>query len=119
MTETLTNRTVKGAGWNALSQFVTQGFTFALGITLARLLGPKSYGLVGMVTLITGFAAVFGDFGLGAAIIQRKDLQPRHLNAAFWVNVLLGVVLTSAVMGLAPLVAWFFKEPLLIPLTMS
>jgi len=116
--EGLRERTLHGVSWSALSQMVNQGFAFAISIVLARLLGPKVYGLVGMITVFTGFAAVFGDFGLGAAVIQRKDLEDRHLNAAFWTNVTVGTTLTFVMAGLSPIVAWFYKEPALLTLTM-
>jgi PST family polysaccharide transporter len=94
-----------------------QGFTFAISVVLARILGPKVYGLIGMIMVFTGFATVFGNFGLGAAIIQRKELESRHLNAAFWTNVFMGTSLTLLMIALAPFIAWFYKEPLLLTLT--
>ena len=117
MNTDIRQRTISGLSWSATSQVVNQVFTFAISIVLARLLGPKVYGLIGMITVFTGFASVFGDLALGAAIIQRKELEPRHLNAAFWANVTMGAILTLLMVALAPVVAWFYKEPLLLPLT--
>jgi PST family polysaccharide transporter len=117
MDSTLRGRTLTGVAWSAISQGLNQGFTFIISIVLARILGPKVYGLIGMIWVFTGFAAVFGDFGLAAAIIQRKELEARHLNAAFWTNVTLGTTMTLLMAALAPLVAWFYKEPVLLTLT--
>jgi hypothetical protein len=33
-----------------------------------------------------GFAMLFSDLGLGAAIVQRKNLEKRHLDTAFWIK---------------------------------
>jgi PST family polysaccharide transporter len=77
---------VKGLSWSAVSQLVTQCFTWAISIILARILGPKAYGLIGMTAVFSGFAMLFSDLGLGAAIVQRKNLQERHLDTAFWIN---------------------------------
>lgn len=110
-------KTINGLSWSAISQFASQGFTFALTVILARILGPKVYGLVGMLAVFTGFAAIFGDLGLGAAIIQRRDLDAHHLNAAFWANAVVGALMTAIMMGMAPFVARFYDEPLLAPLT--
>ena len=117
LNDNLRGRTLTGVSWSAISQGLTQGFTFAISIILARILGPKVYGLIGMIMVFTGFAAVFGDFGLAAAIIQRKELEAKHLNAAFWMNVLMGITLTLLMGALAPVIGRFYKEPLLLTLT--
>lgn len=117
MDSDLRGRTLTGVTWSAISQGLNQAFTFAISIVLARILGPKVYGLIAMIWVFTGFAAVFGDLGLAAAIIQRKELEARHLNAAFWTNVIMGTTMTLLMVALAPLVAWFYKEPLLLTLT--
>jgi PST family polysaccharide transporter len=117
MTRDFKNGTITGVGWSALSQAINQGFTLGISIVLARILGPKAYGMLGMVNVFTGFAGVFGDLGLGAAIIQRKELEVRHLNAAFWANVAMGTAMTLIMAALTPAVAWFYHEPLLVPLT--
>lgn len=111
------SKTISGLSWSAISQVANQGFTFAVTILLARILGPKVYGLVGMLAVFTGFAAIFGDLGFGAAIIQRKTLDPEHLNAAFWANAVVGMLMTGIMSAVAPLVARFYNEPLLASLT--
>jgi PST family polysaccharide transporter len=60
---------------------------------------------------------VFRELGLGAALIQRKTLEPRHLDAVFWVNVATGLLLTGLFAAAAPLVAVFYREPALRALT--
>ena len=117
MATELRSRTISGISWSALSQVVTQIFTFAISLVVARILGPKAYGLIGMIVVFTGFANIFGDLGLGAAIIQRKQLEPRHLNTAFWINVIMGLSITVLFVSVAPLVAAFYKEPALAALT--
>jgi len=41
---------------------------------LARLLDPKDFGLVGMVTAVMGIFSFFRDFGLSAAPVQRTTV---------------------------------------------
>ena len=117
MATDLRSRTLSGISWSALSQVVTQLFTFAISLVVARILGPKAYGLIGMIVVFTGFANIFGDLGLGAAIIQRKQLEPMHLNTAFWINVIMGGSMTILFVTFAPVVAAFYKEPALATLT--
>jgi O-antigen/teichoic acid export membrane protein len=110
-------RTVRGVGWRATSQLISQFFSWIIAIAIARLLGPTAYGLIGMITVFTGFAMLFGGLGLGEAIIQRKNLEKQHLDTAFWLNFFVGLSMTLAMIALAPLIAWFFSEPRLRWLT--
>ena len=45
-------------------------------------------------TFIT-FTYILVDQGLNAAIVQRQDIETRHLDAAFWTQLLLGLMLYS------------------------
>jgi hypothetical protein len=47
----LRQRTVKGVSWSAVAQFVTQSFSWVISIIVARLLGPKAYGLIAMTAV--------------------------------------------------------------------
>jgi O-antigen/teichoic acid export membrane protein len=113
----LRQRTVKGVSWSAVAQFVTQSFSWVISIIVARLLGPKAYGLIAMTTVFTGFAMLFSDLGLSAAIVQRVNLEKRHLDTAFWINVVSGFFMTALMAALAPLVATFYHEPRLTWIT--
>ncbi len=70
-----------------------------------------------MVLVLTGFASILSDMGLGASLIQKQAVSDRHLNSAFWVNVAAGAFLTILFGLTAPLIALFYKEPLLRLLT--
>lgn len=80
-------------------------------IVLARLLGPTDFGLVGMVTAITGFLSLFREFGLSVATIQRSEITDEQTSTLFWINILVGVVLCLVSVAMAPLVASFYREP--------
>jgi O-antigen/teichoic acid export membrane protein len=108
---TLRQRTFSAIWWNGAAQFLVQALQFVTSIALARLLGPKEFGLMGMVMVFTGFASTFSDMGLGAALIQRKDLSESHINTVFWINLGMGVLLTGVFVIAAPLVAGFYKQP--------
>ena len=85
-------------------------------VVLARLLTPRDFGLAGMIVVFTGFAALFSEAGFGAALIQMKEIEERHLSSVFWLNIAMGAFLMSIALLGAPAVADFFDEPLLQPL---
>lgn len=85
---------------------------------MARLLGPKEFGLVGMVTAVTGVFSVFRDFGLSAASVQRATISKEQSSTLFWINLFIGVVLGIVMVGLAPVVVRFYHEERLFAITL-
>ncbi len=116
--ENLRDRTLSGIGWSGIAHIVRQLLLFVVSVILARLLSPREFGLIAMVIVFTGFAELFGDMGLGAALIQKLNLKRSHLSSVFWVNLITGVALTGIVIAVAPLIASFYGEPALKPLAM-
>lgn len=86
-------------------------------MVLARLLDPKDFGLVGMVTVFTGVLNLFRDFGLSTATVQRMDVTEEQISTLFWINILVGVILGILLAGMAPAVAAFYHEPHLLWVT--
>ncbi len=80
-------------------------------LLLARLLTPSDFGLLAMATVLFALVNKVRGFGLGAATIQRKDLDEAALARLFWLNLKLNLGVTACVGLAAPLAAWFFGEP--------
>lgn len=81
---------------------------------MARLLKPADFGLVAMVTVITGFVDMFKEAGLSMATVQREKITHAQVSTLFWLNVALGTLVMLLVVALAPVIAWFYHEPRLI-----
>jgi O-antigen/teichoic acid export membrane protein len=115
---TLTTKTIKGVGWSGISQITR--LLLQLGVTaiLARLLTPNDFGLLAMVVVFTNLIMIFRDFGLTAALIQRKKITEEHLSSCFWINILMGFLLTLILIFLAPLISHFYNEVKLIRIIM-
>jgi PST family polysaccharide transporter len=100
-----------------------QGLRFALQIgstmILARLLVPGDFGLIGMAAAVTGFVALFRDLGLSQATVQRETITHADVNALFWVNVGVSVVLALVTVALAPLLGWFYGDSRVTGITMA
>src|SRR6266850_8360900 len=80
-------------------------------MALARLLDPKDFGLVGMVTALTGVLHLFRDFGLSTATVQRVNVTEEQISTLFWINVLVGAILWLSLTLAAPFVVTFYHEP--------
>ena len=86
-------------------------------MVLARLLNPRDFGLVGMVTAFTSVLTLFRDFGLASAAIQYATVNDDQISALFWINILLGALLGLATLAAAPAIAAFYHEPRLFGVT--
>jgi len=113
----LKEKTIRGG----LARLCAQAANFFLRlgslIVLARLLGPKDFGLVGMVTAFTGVLMLFRDFGLSAAAIQRTTVTEEQISTLFWINIVVGMLLGLLAVAGAPAIAAFYNEPRLVGVT--
>ena len=110
----LKEKTIRGGAARLASQVATLALRTASVVVLARLLDPKDFGLVGMVTAFTGVLAWFRDFGLSAAAVQRLDITKDQHSTLFWINVLFGALLALVTLAAAPAIAAFYHEPQLV-----
>jgi O-antigen/teichoic acid export membrane protein len=88
-------------------------------MVLARLLEPVDFGLVGMVTAVTGVLAFLREFGLSTASVQRATITEEQMSTLFWINVLVGVLLGLVSLAAAPFVVTFYHEPRLFLVTLA
>lgn len=114
----LTFRTLKAVLWSGTSQLTGLGLQIIIGAVLARLLFPEDFGMLGMVAVFSGFVGMFQELGLGAAIVQRKDITEEHLSSVFLTNIVAGLFLSIVMLGLAPGIAYFYGEKRLTLITL-
>jgi O-antigen/teichoic acid export membrane protein len=77
----------------------------------ARLLVPEDFGLVAMVTVFTAVLNLFATAGLSSATVQKATITKEEVSALFWINILVGVVLSLVCVLIAPLIVTFYHEP--------
>jgi PST family polysaccharide transporter len=87
-------------------------------VVLARLLTPADFGLVAMVSIVTGLGQAFADLGLSEATIQRKEISQDQVSALFWINVAIGLGLMLVTVALAPVLAKFYRDQRLVNITL-
>lgn len=86
-------------------------------IVLARLLLPEDFGIVGIAAIIVGFLAGIADFGLSAALVQGGwEAAPDYQTGAT-LRFILGLIATVGVLGVAPLLALLYSQPVLFWIT--
>ena len=88
---------------------------FLIFMVLARLLDPQAFGLVAWAGVFVGFLQIFVNAGLAQALVQREEVEPEHLDTAFWANLAISVGFLALVVAAAGPVASMLGEPELAP----
>jgi PST family polysaccharide transporter len=108
-------RVARAAAWSLVQTWGRQLGSVLLFLLLARLLEPSAFGIVALTGVFIGITQVLVDQGFADAIVQREDLESEHLDAAFWVNLALSIVLAALIVCSAGVVAQVLHEPALGP----
>jgi O-antigen/teichoic acid export membrane protein len=110
---------VRGAGINIFAQFLGIACQTVGVILLARLLKPKDFGLVTMVTAFSLWFSNFGVNGFTEFIIQKQVLNREDINSIFWLYLILAVFLAIIFTLFGFLLVIFYAEPALIGITVA
>lgn len=115
--QNLRRRGIHGSVMTLLSIIIKKLLILVIIAVLSRQLSPADFGLAAMVLVVTAFLTLFSDMGFPLATIQKAQVDQRQISAMFWLNLLLGGLLTLLLCAAAPLVARFYHQPMLVPVT--
>ena len=87
--------TFRSIGYNSIAKVLMYVFSAVASIVLGRCLLASDYGIVSFAFIFINFMANFADFGIGSALIQRKDLDRSALDTAFTMKLLIGIVVAG------------------------
>jgi O-antigen/teichoic acid export membrane protein len=105
------DRLAKSVFWVVWSRGVLQVISFVSTLVVVRLLSPEDFGLMALAGIWTSGIALISEMGLGAAIVQFRDLEESEMNACFWLTNALAGLGYLALYLLAPAIAAWFASP--------
>jgi O-antigen/teichoic acid export membrane protein len=117
MESTLKEKMAKGLFWGGISNFFQQAIGAIFSITIARILSPGDYGLIGMLTIFIAMANTVSESGFTSALTNRKEIKHEDYNVVFWFSLLVGVLMYVFLFFCAPLIARFYEQPKLTALS--
>ncbi|HJZ06162.1 MAG TPA: lipopolysaccharide biosynthesis protein [Patescibacteria group bacterium] len=112
----LRQNAVIGVFWSGIQLWGGRVISFVVFAFLSRLLTPEDFGLVAMASLFLAIVQTFQDQGFGDAIVQRDEIQPEHLDTAFWTNLLISGILTLLSIAASSMIAGLFHQSELTPI---
>lgn len=113
MAESLKHKTIIGTIWSSVDRFASAGINFVFGLGLARLLMPKEYGLIAMISIFMAISQSIIDSGFSNALIRKKNRTEEDNSTAFYFNIVAGLAMYAIMLLLAPFIASFYNEPIL------
>lgn len=106
---------IRGAIWTIAGYGASQILRFGSNLILTRLLVPELFGLMALVYVFITGLHLFSDLGIGLSVVQNKRGDERSfLNTAWTLQIIRGVVLWIACLGLAYPVSQIYREPMLL-----
>ena len=106
--ENIKKSVFSGLIWKFIEVLSVDGVSFIVSIILARLLMPEDFGEISLVSIFITLANVFVVYGLGTALIQKKDSDSVDFSSVFYFNGVLSIVLYLILFFCAPLIASFY-----------
>jgi O-antigen/teichoic acid export membrane protein len=110
----LKQKTVSGLSWSFIDQIGNLGITFIVGIVLARILSPREFGLIGMITVFIAISESFINSGFSNALIRKQNCTNTDYSTVFYFNLVIGFLFFGILYASAPAIATFFNEQQLI-----
>ena len=113
----LKDKTVNSVAWSGIDNVIQYAVQFVVSIVLARLLSPDDYGLIGIILIFTTICTALINGGFSNALIRKKNVSDEDYSTAFFVNLVMSLLLYVIIFFCSPLIARFFGREELVLLT--
>ncbi len=98
MSQDVQGEMARGALWMVLFKLLERSLGLISTLILVRLLSPIDFGIIAMATSFIFMAELLTAFGFDVALIQKQDATEEHYHTAWTCNVLLGLLITAAML---------------------
>lgn len=109
----LKKKTLQGLIWTVADTFILRGSSFIASVYLARLLGPREFGIIGMISIFIAIGTSLVDSGLSSSLIRTNNADDQDFSTVFYLNLGLSAVVYLIIYLMAPFVAEFYNQPVL------
>jgi len=110
----LKQKTLSGMFWTFSDLIANQGLNFIIQIIFARLLTPRDFGIIGMITVFIAIAQTIVDSGFTNGLIRERDVGQREYSTVFFFNTAVALSLYIIMFISANAISNFFGEPQLV-----
>ncbi|CAK7082436.1 lipopolysaccharide biosynthesis protein [Citrobacter sp. RHBSTW-00524] len=104
---------VSGFKWSAIERIITQVSQLFILLILSRILGPKIYGLMGMLTLFIAIAQTLVDSGFTSSLVRKRKVSQEQYSTIFWFNLSTSCLLYIIIYIFSEYIAVFYNSSIL------
>jgi teichuronic acid exporter len=95
--------------------YLTQLVTLSASFITSRLLAPADFGLVGLITVFSGFISAFSENAIAMAVI-RSEYRQTYYRGLNYLSILLGIILcTSTILLIYPISLFYNNYNIIWP----
>lgn len=103
--------------WSFMEQGGSKFAQLVVQVVLARLLAPEVFGVLAILLVFVNIADAIAQSGMGTALIQRDGADDLDYSTAFWMSLVLALVMYSLLFFAAPFIESFYDmDGLVAPL---
>lgn len=112
----LTSKSLFATIWTLIDVFFNKAIYFIATLILARLLGPKDFGVISMIMVFFTIGTTLIDSGLSISIIRSNSISQKEYSTIFYLNLGLSFLAYIIIFFSAPLISNFYNQEILIQL---
>jgi len=101
---------VSTSSWSLLGQFGYVIIGLSANIVLARILGPKIFGQIGIIMFFIIISKVISESGLSGALVRKNDVNEADYSTVFIFNLVVSIVLMLVIIMLAPYISDYYAD---------
>jgi teichuronic acid exporter len=102
---------MRGLAWTGAVKWIAQALSWISTLVVAHLLSPDDYGIAGATMLFVTLVQLLNEFGLGAAVISKRNLSDAQLAKLATFALALGTFFCVVANVGANMVAGFYHKP--------
>jgi teichuronic acid exporter len=102
---------MRGLAWTGAVKWIAQALSWISTLVVAHLLSPDDYGIASATMLFVTLVQLVNEFGLGAAVISKRNLSEVQLGKLATFSLALGAVFCVVANAGANAVAGFYHKP--------
>jgi PST family polysaccharide transporter len=95
---------------NIIARYSSIFIQILYNAVLARILTPKDFGIVAVLTVFSSFFSLLANMGIGTAVIQNKELSENDNNSLFTFTLYLGIFFMFFFVALSFPIALFYDN---------